>query len=129
MRGSRSSKVLGMLMVLAMTGMSLGFLAFLIDEAGRNGFEFVLAGLAGGGGFGWLLLRGPVGKALAAMLEGGSADGEADDQLLGARVADLEDRLQEVSLETNRMMEIEDRLEFAERLLAQRAESGERRDR
>ncbi|HPF61330.1 MAG: hypothetical protein KC544_08155 [Gemmatimonadetes bacterium] len=117
---SRSSKVLGMITVLAMTGMSLTFLAFLIDEAGRNGFEFVLAGLLGGGGFGWLLLRGPVGKAIAGMLEGGSS---AEDPMLGVRLADVEDRLQEVSLETQRMMELEDRLEFAERLLAQRVQA------
>ncbi|MCA9767984.1 MAG: hypothetical protein KC485_04110, partial [Gemmatimonadetes bacterium] len=56
----------------------------------------------------------------AGMLEGGSS---AEDPMLGVRLADVEDRLQEVSLETQRMMELEDRLEFAERLLAQRVQA------
>jgi hypothetical protein len=36
-------------------------------------------------------------------------------------VAELEDRLHELSLETQRLMEIEDRLEFAERMIAEQA--------
>ncbi len=118
--GSRLSKVIAMVMVLGITAMTLGFFAFLVDEVGRNGFEFVVAGLVGVAGFGWLLLRGPVGKAIAAMLEGGAP---ADDAMLSIRMADIEDRLQEISLETQRMTELEDRLDFAERLLTRHSET------
>jgi hypothetical protein len=69
------------------------------------------------------MLRGPVGKALASMLEGGSG---GEDHVLASRVADLEDRLQEVSLETQRFLEIEERLEFTERLLAQHTDPARR---
>jgi hypothetical protein len=59
------------------------------------------------------ILRGPLGKALARRIEGsaGQADGEAMAALQG-RMADLEDRM-------DRMHEIEERLDFTERLLAQ----------
>jgi hypothetical protein len=60
-----------------------------------------------------VILRGPLGKALARRIEGtaGQADGEAMAALQG-RLAELEDRV-------DRMHEIEERLDFAERLLAQ----------
>lgn len=117
-------RLLAMVIVLFLVGMSGTFLVFLLDEMSRQGFEFALLGLAGLGGMGWLLLRGPVGKALAAMLEGGGSVG--DEQMLAARVADLEDRLQEISLETQRFLEIEERLEFTERLLAQHTDPARR---
>jgi hypothetical protein len=99
-----------------------GFMVYLLEEAAPRGFELVLAGLLGLGGMAWIIFRGSVGKAVAAMLEGHSAE----DPMLAARVAELEDRLQEVSLETQRFMEIEERLDFTERLLAQQGESGSR---
>lgn len=117
-------RFLAMLMVFGLVFLAGVFMVFLLDEMSRQGFEFVLVGLAGLGGLGWLLFRGPVGKALAAMLEGSSAGGV--DQMLAARVADLEDRLQEVSLETQRFLEIEERLDFTERLLAQHTDPARR---
>lgn len=116
-------RFLGMTIVLSLVIMAGGFLIFLLDEMSRQGLEFVLLGLVGLGGMGWLLLRGPVGKALASMLEGSSAN---EDQMLASRVADLEDRLQEVALETQRFLEIEERLEFTERLLAQHTDPARR---
>jgi hypothetical protein len=116
-------RFLGMVMVITLMMMAGGFLIFLFDDMSNQGFEYVLLGLAGLGGLGWLLLRGPVGKALASMLEGGSV---SEDQMLALRVADLEDRLQEVSLETQRFLEIEERLEFTERLLAQHTDPARR---
>ncbi len=118
---SRSSKVIGMAMVLTMLLMAGVFMVFLLDEVARQGMEMVVAGLAGLGAVSWILFRGPVGKALASMLEGGTPE---SDPMLGARLADVEDRLQEISLETQRLMEIEDRLDFTERLLAQHTDPG-----
>jgi hypothetical protein len=110
-----------MTLVLSLVLMAGAFMIYLLEEA--PGVEGMMLGLAALGGFSWLLLRGPVGKALASMLEGGS---RGDDMLLASRVADLEDRLQEISLETQRFLEIEDRLEFTERLLAQQTDPSHR---
>ena len=119
------SKILGIILVLILAGMSLTFLAASVNGLARDGFEFVLAALAGGGVFFWLMLRGPVGKAIASLLEG---DSQHDEELV-MRVEDLESRLAELSLEQQRVGELEERLDFAERLLAAR-EPGliERRD-
>ena len=116
-------RFLGMTLVLSLVILAGGFMIYLLEEGSGGGFEFLLLGLAALGGFGWLIFRGPVGKALASMLEGGA---NPDDQMLASRVADLEDRLQEVSLETQRFLEIEERLEFTERLLAQHTDPGRR---
>ena len=110
------SKVLGMLLVIALAGMSLVYLGGTISELSRRGLEFVLAALAGGGVFFWLMLRGPVGKAIASLLEGDTPN----DEELVMRVEDLEARLAELSLEQQRVGELEERLDFAERLLATR---------
>lgn len=109
-------------------GLALGsalFMAYLLSEGERSGFQSVIAGLGGLAGLGWLLLRGPVGKAIAAMLEGS----DAGDGLLAQRVADLEARLAdvehrgltsgEVDQAYARIAEMEERLEFTERMLAQ----------
>jgi hypothetical protein len=116
-------RFIGLVMVLGLMLMGTVFLIFLLDDVARQGMELVIAGLAGLMGIGWLMLRGPVGKALASMLEGGSG---GEDHVLASRVADLEDRLQEVSLETQRFLEIEERLEFTERLLAQHTDPARR---
>jgi hypothetical protein len=118
--GSKFAKFIGMAMVLFMFLMIGVYMVFLLDEGAREGFEIVVAGLLALGGVSWILFRGPVGKAIAAMLEG-TAGG---DPALAMRVDDLEDRLAEVSLETQRLMEIEDRLDFTERLLAQQTDPG-----
>jgi hypothetical protein len=62
------------------------------------------------------LFIGPPGRALARMLEGRSS---ADDNMV-LQVDELETRVQEMVLEQQRLQEIEERLDFAERLLAQR---------
>ncbi len=118
---SRFSKVLGMGMVLFLVMLSGLYMVFLLDEVSRRGTEFVLAGLLGLVAVAWVLFRGPVGKAIAGMLEGHEAE---HDPMVGARLAEVEDRLQEISLETQRLMEIEDRLDFTERLLAQHTDPG-----
>ena len=61
-----------------------------------------------------IILRGPLGKALARRLEGKAG---ADPALL-ERIEELEHRLGEMDRERARIGELEERLDFAERLLA-----------
>jgi hypothetical protein len=121
---NRFSRLVAMAMVLFLAGGSMLFLAFLVSEAGRRGFEFVIAGLFGLAGMGLMLFLGPVGKALAGMLEGSGVDGISASRLaeLEARLADVEHRgltSGEVEQAYARIAEVEERLEFTERLLAQ----------
>ncbi len=117
MSQSTGSKVFGLVIVLGLAAMSLTFLAVSINAISYRGGGFALAAVAGGGAFFWLMLRGPVGKAIASLLDG---DGRTDDELL-MRVEDLEARLAELSLEQQRVGELEERLDFAERLLSSKA--------
>jgi hypothetical protein len=66
------------------------------------------------GGFGVLIARGPLGRALARRIEGTRAESED----LAARVAELEQRVAEAESDRQRMAELEERVDFAERLLA-----------
>jgi hypothetical protein len=59
------------------------------------------------------ILRGPLGRALARRIEGAAPSSEAELEELRSRVAALEAREGE-------LLELHERLEFAERLLAQR---------
>jgi hypothetical protein len=61
-----------------------------------------------------LILRGPVGRALARRIEGQS--GMAAE--LAGKVEELESRLADLEQERVRVAELEERLDFAERLLA-----------
>ena len=63
-----------------------------------------------------LILRGPLGKALARRLEGRT--GRED--MTGAAIAGISERLAELEQRDARVAELEERLDFAERLLAQR---------
>lgn len=75
---------------------------------------FILVMTLALGGIGVLLSRGPLGRALARRIEGTGAD--SDD--LAARVVELEQRLADADLDRRRMAELEERMDFAERLLA-----------
>jgi hypothetical protein len=77
------------------------------DAAAWFGFMF-LALFVGGG---VLVLRGPLGKALAQRI-GGRAQGQGE-------YGDLEERLADVDALRQRVGELEERVDFAERLLAQ----------
>ena len=63
-----------------------------------------------------LILRGPLGRALARRLEGTGGRDEA----AGAGIAGIADRVAELEQRDARLVELEERLDFAERLLAQR---------
>lgn len=122
--GSTLTKFFGMLLVFALVFMAGGFLIYLFEDAVDNGFEMVVMGLLALAGMAWIVFRGPIGKAIASLLEGHSAP----DPMLAARVADLEDRLQELTLESQRFLEIEERLDFTERLLTQQDDALPRGD-
>lgn len=117
MSSSKGSRFLGLALTLGLTAMGLLFLAFTLDE-GRsiNNPMPVFALLIGGGVFASLMF-GPIGKAIARMLE---SDTQVDEHLT-MRVEDIEARILELSMEQSRVAELEERLDFAERLLAQPA--------
>ena len=60
-----------------------------------------------------LVLRGPLGKALAKRIEGV----RAPDPELVQRLEEAEARLQALELTQERMLELEERLDFTERVL------------
>ena len=62
-----------------------------------------------------IVLRGPLGKALARRLEGPPALPDTSAQQL----ADLHVRMADLESQVGRLHELEERLDFAERLLAQ----------
>lgn len=66
-----------------------------------------------------LILRGPVGRALARRLEGSSG---AAPELL-ARVDELEARVAELEQDRARTAELEERVDFAERLIARQEQA------
>jgi hypothetical protein len=115
MRSSTGSRLLGAVLTIALTGMAIGLLIGTMEEA-----RFVhdpapaFAAVAGGAIF-FALLRGPVGRAIARMLEGGGAE-----EQLGMRVEELEAQVSELHAEQARVAELEERVDFTERLLAQR---------
>lgn len=121
----RFSRVMAMFLVLGLAVASITFMVFLLEEIASAGFERVLIGMTGLGGLGWLIFRGPVGKALASMLEGHALpDGDAAQLIddLHLRVAQLEQRGMvsgEVEQAYHRIAEMENRLDFTERLLTQ----------
>ncbi len=63
-----------------------------------------------------LILRGPLGRALARRLEGTAGQGEATT----AGITGIAERVSELEQRDARLAELEERLDFAERLLAQR---------
>jgi len=116
MSGRTESKFWGVVLALGITGMGLFFLFGVMEESRSiNGPTPLFVGITAGAVM-FALLRGPVGRAIGKMLEGQQGH---DDQLV-ERVEQLEDRLSELGGDQLRMAELEERLDFAERLLAQR---------
>lgn len=61
---------------------------------------------------------GPIGRAVGRLIEGAKRD-RADD----AAIADLRSRVEQLEAERGRLAELEERLDFAERVLAQSDQS------
>jgi hypothetical protein len=117
MSGRQESKFWGVVLTLGLTGGALVFLFGTMEESrGINNPMPVFAAIAAAGIY-VALIRGPIGKAIAKMLEGGSSD---TDEQTAVRVDQLEDRLGELGMDQARVAELEERLDFAERLLSQR---------
>ena len=106
----------GVILVLALVAMGFSFLAAVVNQSRfiANPIPVFLG--VGGAAVMVALFLGPVGKVIARMLEG---DSQQDDEI-AMRLEDLEVRLAELSLEQQRVGELEERLDFTERLLAQR---------
>jgi hypothetical protein len=69
-----------------------------------------------------LILRGPLGKAWARRIEGTSA--HLDGKVL-PEVDQLQTRVTDLEQQVDRLHELEERLDFAERLLAQSREAAQ----
>lgn len=114
MSGGRS-KGLGILLTAGIVGAAFTFLMVVLEQS--RGFDnpmplvVLAAGMVMLGGF----VRSSIGRAIGRMLDD-DRDALPDDQLV-MRVEDIEARLQELSLEQSRVMELEGRLDFAERML------------
>jgi hypothetical protein len=65
-----------------------------------------------------IILRGPLGKAIARRIEGPAAAG----RIAPAEVDEFRSRLDEMEQQVGRVHELEERLDFTERLLAQQRE-------
>jgi NADP-dependent 3-hydroxy acid dehydrogenase YdfG len=71
-----------------------------------------------------LIFRGAIGKAIARRIEGKGAP----DPALAERIEELEHRLADMEQDRLRVAELEERLDFAERLLAKAPERIEGRN-
>lgn len=112
-------RVFGIFTAVSLAGMALLFTVVAVDEIGGGDLTPAVAVIvvAGVGIFGSLVL-GPVGRATGRLIEG---EGGPDDTLRET-VRDLEDRIHELSLDGQRLLDLEERLEFTERLLARQSE-------
>lgn len=113
---ARASKVWGVILTLGLIAGGLFFLFGVMEESRNIGNPTPALAAVAAAGIYFALLRGPVGKAIAKMLEGQSVP----DEHLAMRVDQLEDRLAELGMDQHRVAELEERLDFAERLLSQR---------
>ena len=121
MSDGHGSKFWGVVLTLGLTASALFFLFALMEESRSFNNPMPVFTVLVGGSIFFGLIRGPIGKAIARMLEG---QGTQDDGL-APRVEQLEDRLAELGMDQLRVAELEERLDFAERLLAQRNSAGE----
>ena len=120
MSGRTEGKFWGVVLTLGLTGGGLVFLFSMIEESRFINNPTPVFGALAGGAILFAIMRGPIGKAIARMLESHPAQ---DDQLV-QRVEQLEDRLSELGMDQLRVAELEERLDFAERLLSQRDTAG-----
>jgi hypothetical protein len=117
MSNSSVSRFWGVVAVLGLTMPALLFLAYSLDQAGRQNPPIVpLFALLAVAGMYVALVRGPIGRGIGRMLEGNPGS----DDKLADRMNQLESQNADLVYEQQRLLEVEERLDFAERLLAQR---------
>ncbi len=96
-----------------LTGIAMGFVASVLPHTARNeSLMFIVAG-SSIGLLAWRRQRGL--KQLASDPSVGLSTG----QMAAARLEELETRVAELETNEARMLELEERLDFAERMLAQ----------
>ena len=111
-----SSRKTGVLLTIGMVAAALTFLVAVLDESRSFDNPMPVFVMLGGLAVFLGLMRSPVGKAIGRMLD----EDHLPDEQLAMRVEDLEARLADLSLEQSRVMELESRLDFAERMLTAR---------
>lgn len=109
-----NSRGMGIALTVALVGAALVFFVAVLDESRNFDNPMPLVVMVAGSVIFLGLMRSPIGRAIARMLED---DAGPDDQL-AMRVEDLEARIAELSLEQSRVMELESRIDFAERMIA-----------
>jgi len=115
-----------MITVLGLSAMALMFVVAALENFRDAGMEMIMVALLSLGGLAAIILLGPVGRAIASMLEGTPQAGDAE---LLHQVDDLQHRLAlletrgldsgEVEQAFQRLSEMESRMDFTERLLTQ----------
>ena len=109
-----NSRGLGIALTIGLIGAALTFLVAVLDESRHFDNPMPLVVMVAGSLMFLGLMRSPIGKAIARMLE----DDSQPDEQLAMRVEDLEARVAELSMEQSRVMELEGRIDFAERMIA-----------
>ncbi len=115
MSGGRGGRIFGLVLVLAIVGMALISVFAALDGGYRHGFEWMIVALIAEAALVAMLVLGPIGRAIAGLLEG---EKPGPDSQLQERILELEERLFYLGNDVQRMQDLEQRLEFTERLLA-----------
>ena len=103
----------------ALVGVAAVAAFFLLASKIGAGFAIPVGIMGVIGGTAVVILRGPIGRAVARRIDEGGAGGSAEE------FDQLHARIDELEAGQSRMAELEERLDFAERLLTRgRAESG-----
>jgi len=110
-------RLTGFTLSIALVGSALLFMMYTLDQ--MNGYAALFSLAAGTAAFGWLAV-GPFGQAIKRLL---TDDPTRTPVEPSAEFYELQDQVQALSLEMQRMQELEDRLDFAERLLTRQAEA------
>lgn len=113
-------KAVGFILAIALVGAGLTYMIALLQGGfTSNGYEFLLGLAAGIAAFGWLI-RGPFGRAIARLL---GEQPEALPKELPIEYFELDDQVQALKAEIQRIGELEERLDFTERLLIQKSDA------
>lgn len=111
-------RITGFVLAMALIAASGAYLLILMKD--RNfGYETFVMAAWGLGVFSWLV-AGPVGRGIKSLLADSPVPIAVEPS---AEFYDLQDQVQALSLEMQRMRELEDRLDFAERLLTRHGEA------
>lgn len=110
------SRVWGTVLSLGLVGIAMTFLVAMSEESRHSDNPTPIFGMVVAAVIFGVVLRGPLGRAVGKMLEGPAQH----DDVLRDRIEDLEMRVGDFGSEQQRILELEERLDFAERLLAQR---------